>query len=184
MIYEHSKIIPDLIVIYPETFTDNRGFFTETYQNDKYKDIVGEQEFLQDNLSYSKKGVIRGLHYQLNNPQGKLVRCTKGIVYDVAVDIRPESPTFGLWDGVLLASDTNTQFWIPPGFAHGFSVMSDEAYFEYKCTTLRDASSEGALSYKDPQLNIDWKVENPIISSKDLSGISFEELKCKLKEFS
>lgn len=180
MIYERSKVIPDLIVIYPESFEDNRGFFTETYQSDKYKEIIGEQEFLQDNLSYSKKDVIRGLHYQLNNPQGKLVRCVKGIVYDVAVDIRPDSTTFGKWDGVLLTSDTHTQFWIPPGFAHGFSVISDEAYFEYKCTTLRDAKSEGALSYNDRDLNIDWKVKNGIISDKDKSGISFEELKCQL----
>ena len=116
MIYERSKVIPDLIVIYPESFEDNRGFFTETYQSDKYKEIIGDQEFLQDNLSYSKKDVIRGLHYQLNNPQGKLVRCVKGIVYDVAVDIRPDSPTFGEWDGVLLTNDTHTQFWIPPTF--------------------------------------------------------------------
>lgn len=180
MIYERSKIIPDLVVIYPESFEDNRGFFTETYQKSKYEEIIGEQEFLQDNLSYSKKGVIRGLHYQLNNPQGKLVRCVKGIVYDVAVDIRPDSPTFGKWDGVLLTSDTHTQFWIPPGFAHGFSVISDEAYFEYKCTTLRDAKSEGALAYNDHSLDIDWKIKEAIVSDKDKSAISFEELKCQL----
>jgi len=170
--------IADVKIIEPKVFGDERGFFLETFQSEKYKRALNiEGEFVQDNHSRSAKNVLRGLHFQRNNPQGKLVRVVRGEVYDVAVDIRPESPTFKQWVGVYLSEENKTQFWVPPGLAHGFVVISDYADFEYKCTNYYDPSSEGCLSWNDPELNIDWPVSDPILSEKDKAGLLLSELK-------
>lgn len=170
--------IADVKIIEPKVFGDERGFFLETFQSEKYKRALNiEGEFVQDNHSRSAKNVLRGLHFQRNNPQGKLVRVVRGEVFDVAVDIRPESPTFKQWVGVYLSEENKTQFWVPPGLAHGFVVISDYADFEYKCTNYYDPSSEGCLSWNDPELDIDWPVSNPILSEKDKAGLLLSELK-------
>ncbi|ELP25593.1 dTDP-4-dehydrorhamnose 3, 5-epimerase [Pantoea agglomerans 299R] len=170
--------IADVKIIEPKVFGDERGFFLETFQSEKYKHALNiEGEFVQDNHSRSAKNVLRGLHFQRNNPQGKLVRVVRGEVFDVAVDIRPESPTFKQWVGVYLSEENKTQFWVPPGLAHGFVVISDYADFEYKCTNYYDPSSEGCLSWNDPELGIDWPVSDPILSEKDKSGLLLSELK-------
>ena len=130
--------IEDLLIIQPDVYGDERGFFLESFNQALYDQYIGKQNFVQDNHSRSIRGVLRGLHFQKKNPQGKLVRCVRGEVYDVAVDIRVGSPTFGEWVGVLLSEKNKTQFWIPPGFAHGFVVISDIADFEYKCTEYYD----------------------------------------------
>lgn len=170
--------IPDVKIIEPKVFGDERGFFLETFQSEKYKRALNiEGEFVQDNHSRSAKNVLRGLHFQRNNPQGKLVRVVRGEVFDVAVDIRPESPTFKQWVGVYLSEENKTQFWVPPGLAHGFVVISDYADFEYKCTNYYDPSSEGCLSWNDPELGIDWPVSDPILSEKDKAGLLLSELK-------
>ncbi|KYM72252.1 dTDP-4-dehydrorhamnose 3,5-epimerase [Pantoea agglomerans] len=170
--------IADVKIIEPKVFGDERGFFLETFQSEKYKRALNiEGEFVQDNHSRSAKNVLRGLHFQRNNPQGKLVRVVRGEVFDVAVDIRPESPTFKQWVGVYLSEENKTQFWVPPGLAHGFVVISDYADFEYKCTNYYDPSSEGCLSWNDPELGIDWPVSDPILSEKDKAGLLLSELK-------
>lgn len=163
--------IADVKIIEPKVFGDERGFFLETFQSEKYKrELKIKDDFVQDNHSRSAKNVLRGLHFQRRNPQGKLVRVVKGEVFDVAVDIRPESPTFKQWVGVYLSEDNKTQFWIPPGLAHGFVVISDYADFEYKCTNYYDPQSEGCLFWNDPEIGIDWPVSNPILSEKDKEG--------------
>lgn len=170
--------IPDVKIIEPKVFGDERGFFLETFQSEKYKRALNiEGEFVQDNHSRSAKNVLRGLHFQRNNPQGKLVRVVRGEVYDVAVDIRPESPTYKQWVGVYLSEENKTQFWVPPGLAHGFVVISEYADFEYKCTNYYDPSSEGCLAWNDPELGIDWPVLEPILSEKDKAGQLLSELK-------
>ena len=133
--------------------------------------------FVQDNYSRSSKSVLRGLHFQKKKPQGKLVRVVRGEVYDVAIDIRPDSQTFGEWEAVILSDENKKQFWIPPGFAHGFLVLSDIADFEYKCTDYYDPSDEGSILWNDPDLNISWPIENPILSKKDLNASSLDSLK-------
>ncbi|MDC0494535.1 dTDP-4-dehydrorhamnose 3,5-epimerase [bacterium] len=158
----------DCVIIEPKVFGDERGFFLETFQARRYADIAGiDLPFVQDNHSRSSKGVLRGLHFQKTKPQGKLVRVVSGEVYDVAVDIREGSETFGRWHGVILSAQNKRQFWVPPGFAHGFVVLSEMADFEYKCTDYYDPSDEGSIFWKDPDLNIDWPIENPVVSEKD-----------------
>lgn len=170
--------IADVKIIEPKVFGDERGFFLETFQSEKYKRALNiEDEFVQDNHSRSAKNVLRGLHFQRNNPQGKLVRVVRGEVFDVAVDIRPESPTYKQWVGVYLSEENKTQLWVPPGLAHGFVVISDYADFEYKCTNYYDPSSEGCLSWNDPELGIDWPVSDPILSEKDKAGLLLSDLK-------
>lgn len=170
--------IADVKIIEPKVFGDERGFFLETFQSEKYKrELNIMDDFVQDNHSRSAKNVLRGLHFQRRNPQGKLVRVVKGEVFDVAVDIRPESPTFKQWVGVYLSEDNKTQFWIPPGLAHGFVVISDYADFEYKCTNYYDPESEGCLFWNDPEIGIDWPVTNPILSEKDKLGLRLSDLK-------
>ena len=155
-------------IIEPEVHGDERGFFLETYQAERYRALVGITEsFVQDNHSRSSKGILRGLHFQRTKPQGKLVRVVSGAVFDVAVDIRLNSPTFGCWESVVLSEDNKTQFWVPPGFAHGFLVLTDSADFEYKCTDYYDPSDEGSILWNDPDLNIDWPMKNPVLSDKD-----------------
>lgn len=158
-----------LLIIKPKVFNDDRGYFFESYSENTYRNAGIDYFFLQDNISKSIKGTVRGLHYQIGeNAQGKLCKVIYGKVLDVAVDIRFGSPTFGKYFSSELSEENHTQLWIPPGFAHGFSVLSDEAIFSYKCTKLYSKPNERAIRYNDPDLNINWKVKNPIVSEKDL----------------
>lgn len=169
--------IDGLLIIKPDVFGDDRGYFFETYSNRKYAEYGIEEDFVQDNISKSLKGTIRGLHYQVGDKtQGKLCHVIRGKVLDVAVDIRFDSPTFGQYFSIELTGEDKTQLWIPPGFAHGFSVLSDEVLFVYKCTNYYSKPDERAILYNDPQLNIDWKVENPIVSEKDIKAKLFKEI--------
>ncbi len=169
--------IDGLLIIKPDVFGDDRGYFFETYSKRKYAEYGIEEDFVQDNISKSLKGTIRGLHYQVGDKaQGKLCHVIKGKVLDVAVDIRFDSPTFGQYFSIELTGEDKTQMWIPPGFAHGFSVLSDEVLFVYKCTNYYSKPDERAILYNDPQLNIDWKVENPIVSEKDLKAKLIKEI--------
>ncbi|MCL2894652.1 dTDP-4-dehydrorhamnose 3,5-epimerase [Brenneria tiliae] len=164
-------------IIQPKVFGDARGFFLETYEKKRYQEMLQiDLDFVQDNHSRSSKGVLRGLHFQKSNPQGKLVRVVRGEVFDVAVDIRPDSPTYGAWEGVILSEENKTQFWIPPGLAHGFVVLSDVADFEYKCTDYYNPANEGCLLWNDPDVGIEWPVTAPLLSEKDKLGKLFKEL--------
>ena len=166
----HSKL-KGCVIIEPQVFGDERGFFLETFQAARYKQEAGiDLPFVQDNHSRSARGVLRGLHFQKTKPQGKLVRVVSGEVYDVALDIRKGSATFGEWEGVILSEDNKKQFWVPPGFAHGFVVLSDTADFEYKCTDYYDPSDEGSILWSDPDLDISWPIANPVLSAKDQSA--------------
>ena len=169
--------IPGLLVIQPDVFSDSRGFFFESYSKKRYDDLGIQGEFVQDNFSRSKKKTVRGLHYQVGKfAQGKLCQVIEGEVLDVAVDIRFGSPTFGKHFSLILSSETKTQLLIPIGFAHGFSVLSDEALFSYKCTNYYSKADERAIIFNDPDLNIDWRVEEPIVSEKDLTAVKFKEI--------
>lgn len=164
-------------LIEPKVFGDERGFFLETFQEDRYKRMLGiDLDFVQDNHSRSSKNVLRGLHFQTSKPQGKLVRVVRGEVFDVVVDIRPESVTFGKWVGVHLSETNKNQLWVPPGLAHGFVVISDFADFEYKCTDYYDPSNEGCLIWNDPEIGVNWPVTAPLLSAKDAVGKGFSEL--------
>ena len=156
-----------VLIIEPKVFGDNRGFFKETYQAERYAEAGIKIPFVQDNHSRSQKGVLRGLHLQKTRPQGKLVSCSRGAVYDVAVDVNPNSDTFGQYVGVELTEDNHRQLWIPPGYAHGFCVLSDVADFQYKCTDLYFPKDEGGLIWNDPEVAIDWPNEHPSLSEKD-----------------
>ena len=163
--------LKDCVIIEPRVFGDERGFFLETFQADRYKDLAGITfPFVQDNHSRSSKNVLRGLHFQKTKPQGKLVRVSRGQVYDVVVDIRKESLTYGQWEAVILSEENKTQLWVPPGFAHGFVVLSGTADFEYKCTDYYDPSDEGSLLWNDNDLNISWPIDNPRLSEKDANA--------------
>jgi dTDP-4-dehydrorhamnose 3,5-epimerase len=169
--------LKDCVIIEPKVFGDHRGFFLETFQADRYREQAGiTLPFVQDNHSRSAKGVLRGLHFQKTKPQGKLVRVVSGEVYDVAVDIRQGSPSFGLWEGVILSEENKRQLWVPPGFAHGFLVLSDTADFEYKCTDYYDPSDEGSLVWNDPAMAITWPLDKPTLSDKDSKAPTFAEL--------
>lgn len=159
--------IPGLIEIHPKLWGDSRGFFLETFQQEVYADIGIVTPFVQDNLSRSSHGVVRGLHFQVQNPQGKLVTCLNGRVFDVVVDLRVDSGTYGQQYSTILDSERRNQLWIPPGFAHGFSVLSEVADFFYKCTDYYDPDDEAGIRWNDPDLNIDWQVKNPTVSLKD-----------------
>ncbi|MGU3307071.1 dTDP-4-dehydrorhamnose 3,5-epimerase [Pseudomonas sp. M5A4_2d] len=164
--------LPDVLILEPKVFGDERGFFYESFNAKAFAQATGLQlEFVQDNHSRSQKGVLRGLHYQIENTQGKLVRVTAGEVLDVAVDIRRSSPDFGKWTSVRLSAENNRQLWIPPGFAHGFVVLSDHAEFLYKTTDYYTPSAERCIRWDDPQLNIDWLLDGaPTLSAKDQNG--------------
>jgi len=174
--------IPEVLLIKPKVFGDTRGFFLETYNKERYMDAgFPDVEFVQDNHSRSSKGVLRGLHFQLNHPQGKLVQVATGSVFDVAVDIRVGSPTFGQWYGCVLSEENHHQLWIPPKFAHGFCVLSDTADFIYKCTDYYRPEDEGGLLWNDPEVGIDWPLAEPLLSEKDelysqLSKINHDSL--------
>ncbi|EAX48968.1 dTDP-4-dehydrorhamnose 3,5-epimerase [Thermosinus carboxydivorans Nor1] len=156
-----------VLLIEPDVYGDNRGYFLETWNAARYREYGLPEKFVQDNLSFSRRGVLRGLHFQNPNPQGKLVYVIQGEVFDVAVDIRPGSPTFGQWVGVTLSSDNKRQLYIPEGFAHGFCVLSDTALFAYKCTDFYNPQAEGGIIWNDFDIGIAWPVSEPIISDKD-----------------
>lgn len=169
--------IDGLLVIQPDIFKDERGFFFESFSKQRYKELGIIDEFVQDNFSKSKRGTVRGFHYQVGDKaQGKLCQVIEGEVLDVSVDIRFNSPTFGKHFAQILNSDLKTQIWIPKGFAHGFCVLSNEAVFSYKCTNYYSKVHERAILFDDPDLNIDWKVDNPIVSEKDLSATKFKDI--------
>ena len=166
--------IPDVKIIEPAVFGDERGFFMETWNQNKFEDLVTGKptKFVQDNHSKSKKGILRGLHYQTENTQGKLVRVVSGEVFDVAVDIRKDSTTFGQWVGVYLSAENKRQLWIPEGFAHGFYVISDEAEFVYKCTDYYNPSAEISIAWNDSNIKVDWPLSNePVLSEKDANAL-------------
>ena len=166
--------IPDVVLIEPKVFGDARGFFFESFNQKAFNEATGtNHQFVQDNHSRSAKGVLRGLHYQIQQPQGKLVRVVRGAVFDVAVDIRKSSPTFGRWVGAELSEDNQHQLWVPPGFAHGFLVLSDMADFLYKTTDYYAPQYERSILWNDSDLNIDWPIGEPILSNKDRQGLKF-----------
>ena len=159
--------LPGCVIIEPQVFGDSRGFFYESYNEAKYREAGIGRRFVQSNVSRSARGVLRGLHYQWPFPQGKLVSVLDGEVYDVAVDIRRGSPTFGQWAGVMLTAENHRHFWIPEGFAHGFCVVSEFATFSYQCTDLYDAKADGGIRWNDPAIGIDWPISAPLLSDKD-----------------
>ena len=159
--------LPGVIVLEPEIYADARGLFYESFHSEKYRLFGIPGPFVQDNFSQSIRGTLRGLHLQVKHPQGKLIRVLRGTIRDVAVDVRRGSAYFGRWTSVDLSAETHRQIYVPPGFAHGFSVLSDEAEVEYKCTTLYDASDEIGIAWNDPTLGIDWGVESPLVSVRD-----------------
>ena len=167
--------IEGLFIIKPRIFSDERGYFYESYNKAIFEKNDLDLDFIQDNQSLSHKGVLRGLHFQAPPfAQGKLVRVIQGSVLDVAVDIRPHSTTYGKYESVLLSGENKTQFWIPPGFAHGFVTLEDNTVFCYKCTGQYSKESEGALLWNDPQININWGIDNPLVSSKDQEAQLFK----------
>ena len=159
--------LPGVLILEPKVFGDERGFFMETWQRERYREIGITADFAQDNLSFSGVGVLRGLHFQNPHAQGKLVQVLQGEVYDVAVDIRRGSPTFGQWAGVRLSSDNRRQLYVPPDFAHGFCVLSETALFSYKCTDYYHPETEGSILWNDPAIGIDWPIDSPSLSDKD-----------------
>jgi dTDP-4-dehydrorhamnose 3,5-epimerase len=170
-----STDIPGVLLIEPQVWEDGRGFFLETFQRRRYQEAGIEHDFVQDNLSRSGHGTLRGLHYQIERPQGKLCWVVRGEVFDVAVDLRRRSPTFGRWTSVRLSAENHRQVYIPPGLAHGFCVLSDTAYFLYKCTDFYHPEHERTILWNDPQLNIGWPVSEPIVSKKDQNGLPLAE---------
>lgn len=170
------QVIPDLLVIEPDVFGDARGFFFESWSEKKYADAGLAQAFVQDNVSLSRKGILRGLHAQNPNAQGKLVQVLQGEVFDVAVDIRHGSPTFGKWNGVSLSAENKRQLWVPPGFAHGFMVVSETAMFHYKCTGYYSPADEFTLLWNDPDIGVQWPEGTPLLSAKDEKGLRLKEL--------
>ncbi|HGG9777282.1 TPA: dTDP-4-dehydrorhamnose 3,5-epimerase [Neisseria meningitidis] len=163
--------IPDVKLLEPKVFGDERGFFMETFRDEWFRQNVAERTFVQEDHSKSTQGVLRGLHYQTENTQGKLVRVVSGEVFDVAVDMRRDSPTFGHWVGEVLSADNKRQLWVPEGFAHGFYVLSDEAEFVYKCTDYYNPNAEHSLIWNDATVGIDWPLlGEPSLSAKDLAG--------------
>ena len=166
------------LIIEPDVFGDDRGFFLETYQSDRYKKDAGiDFNFVQDNHSRSSFGILRGLHFQKTKPQGKLVRVVTGEVFDVVVDIRKRSKTFGKWTGIKINDSNKKQLWVPPGFAHGFQVLSEYADFEYKCTNYYDPDDEGIIHWNDPTLNISWPINDPVVSKKDSQAPFLSDIK-------
>lgn len=175
-----DTLIPDVKILEPNVFGDDRGFFMETFRDTWFKENIADVNFVQDNHSKSKQGILRGLHYQTENTQGKLVRVTSGEVFDVAVDIRKGSPTFGQWVGEYLSAENKRQLWVPAGFAHGFYVTSESAEFVYKCTDIYNPSAEKSILWNDSELNINWPlVKNQVsLSAKDENAEKFSQSIC------
>lgn len=177
--------IPDVKLIEPKVFGDERGFFMETWNEKTFREAGINATFVQDNHSRSVKNTLRGLHYQIKQPQGKLVRATRGEVFDVAVDLRTNSPTFGQWVGEYLSEDNNRMLWVPPGFAHGFLVISDTADFQYKCTDSYAPEFERTIAWDDVNIGIDWKVEGSlkvVLSDKDRQGSTLKNATPELRK--
>ena len=176
---EFTKLaIPDVVLLTPQVFGDERGFFMETFQQKEFEEACGVVNFVQDNHSKSSKGVLRGLHYQTTQTQGKLVRVVQGEVFDVAVDMRKDSSTFGQWVGATLSAENKQQLWVPAGFAHGFYVTTDTAEFTYKCTDYYHPESEVSVKWDDSDLAIEWPIAQgsvPSISGKDMAGLDFKD---------
>lgn len=173
--------IPEVCIIEPQVFGDERGFFMETYHRARFAAAGIDADFVQDNHSRSRRGTLRGLHYQIRQAQGKLVRVVQGTVFDVAVDMRRSSPTFGQWVGEILSAENKRQMWVPPGFAHGFYVLSDSADFVYKCTALYAPEHERCVRWDDAELAIAWPLLHgtaPLVSAKDAAGASFRDAEC------
>jgi dTDP-4-dehydrorhamnose 3,5-epimerase len=162
-----STSLKDVLLIEPSVFEDKRGFFMETYQKEIYRELGIDSDFVQDNLSFSFRGTLRGLHYQLPHAQAKLVQVITGEIFDVTVDIRRDSPTFGQWTGVRLSDKNKRQVYIPEGFAHGFCVLSEPAIFTYKCSDFYSPDCDRGVLWSDPDIGVDWPVENPVLSEKD-----------------
>lgn len=172
--------LPGVIRIEPAVHSDGRGFFMETWQARRFRDAGIDANFVQDNFSHSSKGTLRGLHYQIQQPQGKLVRVVSGEVFDVAVDLRKSSAKFGQWVGEILSAENKHQLWVPPGFAHGFLVLNDTAEFEYKCTDYYAPEFERAIRWDDPDIDIEWPLpigEKPVLSEKDVAAPFFKDAK-------
>ena len=176
--------LPGVLLVEPTVFGDERGFFLETYHFEKYQAGGIEYRFVQDNHSLSKGGILRGLHAQVEHPQGKLVRCIEGEIFDVAVDIRRGSPSFLHWVGATLTAANHHQLFIPPGFAHGFAVLSDRAQVTYKCTEIYRPEDEIVIHYADPQIGISWPLEDPVTSERDATAKTAAELADSLPTFS
>ncbi|RAO76966.1 dTDP-4-dehydrorhamnose 3,5-epimerase [Dyella jiangningensis] len=168
--------LPSAMVIEPQVFGDSRGFFYESYNQAKFHEAGITGALVQSNVSRSAKGVLRGLHYQWPNPQGKLVSVLEGEVFDVAVDIRRGSPTFGRWEGVVLTAENHRHFWIPEGFAHGFCVLSEFATFAYQCTALYDPIADAGVRWNDPDIAVDWPISHPLLSGKDEKALLLKEV--------
>jgi len=173
-----STSIPEVLILEPKVFGDHRGFFLESWNRKTFADLGLDLDFVQDNHSRSTRGILRGLHYQIVHPQGKLVRVTQGEVFDVAVDLRKGSPTFGQWAGVHLSAENHRMLWVPPGFAHGFLVLSETADFLYKCTDYYAPEHDRCIRWNDPDIGIDWplgEIESPVLSAKDSNGAWFKD---------
>lgn len=168
--------IPGLVIVEPKVFGDARGFFMETWNQQRYRAAGLDWNFVQDNLSFSRRGILRGLHFQNPKGQGKLVYVLQGEVFDVAVDIRKNSPTFGRWHGLILSAENKTQFFVPAGFAHGFAVLSETALFAYKCTELYTPQNEMSLLWNDPDVGVQWPLDNPQLSEKDIRGVPLKDI--------
>jgi len=163
--------IPGLLILEPKVFGDARGFFLETWNQCRYHEAGISVDFVQDNVSFSRRGILRGLHFQNPKPQGKLLQVLQGEVFDVAVDVRRSSPTFGKWHGLVLSSENKRQFYIPPGFAHGFAVLSETGLFHYKCTEFYSPKDEVAIRWDDPDIGIKWPLKEPLLSERDAKGL-------------
>ncbi len=172
-----ATAIPDVLLIEPKIHGDHRGYFLETWRESAFAELGISQKFVQDNQSKSAQGILRGLHYQLNKPQGKLLRVIAGEIFDVAVDLRKSSPSFGQWVGERLSEDNHRQLWIPPGFAHGFYVLSDSATVVYKCTEYYSPADERSLLWNDSDIAISWPLlaQSPVLSEKDLKGLRLHD---------
>ena len=169
--------IKGVFIIEPDVYEDDRGFFMETFHDERYRKLLGiNLDFVQDNISRSSKNVLRGMHFQKNYPQGKIVKASRGEILDVVVDLRKGSPTYGAWESFKLSEQNKLQVWIPPGFAHGFLVMSDSADIDYKCTEYYHPEDELCLMWNDPEVAIDWTINDPILSEKDKKGLSLKDL--------
>ena len=168
--------LPGVLILEPKVFGDERGFFMESWNQARYEEAGLPTCFVQDNLSFSAGGVLRGLHFQNPNPQGKLVSVLQGEVFDVAVDIRVGSPSFGRWVGVYLSADNKRQFYVPEGFAHGFVVTSNTALFSYKCTAYYNPNTEGSVLWNDPQIGVEWPIDAPVLSAKDQAALPLREI--------
>lgn len=177
MIFEPTSL-PGVFLLQPRVFGDERGFFLESWNAATFREAGFDLDFVQDNHSRSARGILRGLHYQTRHTQGKLVRVTAGAVFDVAVDLRRDSPTLGQWFGAELSAENHRMLWVPPGFAHGFYVLSESADFQYKCTDSYDPKSEITLAWNDPRVGIDWPIppgESPQLSGKDAEGLAWAD---------